>query len=347
MILADLGAEVIKVERLLSGDLTRRNEKMFNSVNRNKKSIAIDLKDNNSIRFIKSYLSKCDVVVEGFRPGVMERLGLGYEEVSKINNRIVYCSISGYGQTGSYALTPGHDINYLALSGTLSISGDPEGPPEAWGGLQLADFSSAMYAVISIMAALRNRDKTGAGDYLDVSITDSVFSWMSARAGQYYDHGKPSKERFMSKGAYGTYLTKDEQYIAIGALEDHFFKNLCDAINRTELKSEEKYKSWTLRSINAKELNTIIDKEINTKSLHDWLNIFAENDVPCSKVNSIEDLINTELFKERDMIQAYGSMEKGEYFINYPVKFLNASVRENKVAPDLGEHNTEIIENNN
>lgn len=344
MILADLGAEIVKVERPEKGDFTRRNKLMFNSINRNKKSITLDLKKQSAIDWIKGNIERFDVIVEGFRPGVMKKLGLDYEDLSKINDRIIYCSISGYGQSGSLANVPGHDVNYLALSGALSISGDPTGPPEAWGGVQIADLSAAMYAVISIMAALRNRDEIGRGDYIDVSITDSVLAWMAPRIGQYFDKKRPSKEKFMGRGAYGTFETKDRQYVALGSLEDHFFENLCRAIDLPELAEEEKYNSWEKRCHHARELNRLIQDEIRKKTLDEWLVIFLNYDVPSCKVIHIEEIPNVEVFKERKLLEDYGSIGEGEYFIKFPVKFENIALQKNKQAPKLGEHNKKIID---
>lgn len=341
MILADFGAEVIKVERPTTGDMTRRNKKVFNSVNRNKKSITLDLKNTKDLTFIKTFLKECDVLVEGFRPGVMARLGLDYQEVSKINDQIIYCSISGFGQTGPLATVPGHDINYLAHSGALSISGNPAGPPAPWGGVQIADLTSAMYAVTSILAALRNRDQSGQGDYLDVSITDTVLAWMGPRIASFYDSGKPSKERFLSTGAYGAFETLDQQFVSLGSLEDHFFENLCHSIEKPELLKEEKYKSWPLRCQNAKNLNPIIEQEIKKKTLAEWLEIFDKNDVPSCKVNGIEDLSLDESFRQRELIEFYGENE-GEFFIRYPVKFHNLTIRSPIQAAALGENNSEF-----
>ncbi|WP_077213199.1 CaiB/BaiF CoA transferase family protein [Bacillus dakarensis] len=344
MTLADFGAEIIKVERPHTGDFTRRNKRMFNAVNRNKKSITVDLKDEQEIEFIKQMIKECDVLVEGFRPGVMARLGLDYQEVSKINNQIIYCSISGFGQTGPLRTVPGHDVNYLALSGALSISGDPAGPPAPWGGVQVADLTSAMYAVTSILAALRNRDLNGQGDFIDVSITDTVLAWMGPRIASYYDQGKPNKENFLTTGAYGAFETKDHEYIALGSLEDHFFENLCHSIGRTELLNEEKYKTWPLRSQNAKTLNPIIEEELLKKPLAEWLEIFDKNDVPSCKVNEIGELPQVESFIERDLFENYGTGE-GEYFVKYPVKFENLSVQSPKEAAKLGENNSEYSKN--
>lgn len=343
MILSDFGAEVIKVERPESGDGTRRSKRFFNSLNRNKKSITLDLKQEESIEFIKSYIKECDVLVEGFRPGVMKRLGLDYDSLAQINEKIIYCSISGYGQTGSYANAPGHDVNYLALSGVLSISGDPSGAPAPWGGVQIADLTSAMYAVVSILAALRNRDLTGKGDFIDVSITDSMLAWNGARIGSYFDAGKPSKESFLATGAYGAFPTKDGQYIALGSIEDHFFENLCKSIGLPELINDERYKTWPLRCKNAKTLNYIIEQTLKQKTLSEWLAIFEENDVPSCKVNNIEDLPNVKTFVERSMFEYYGNSE-GDFHVKYPVKFKNLKIKKPSIAPSLGQSNDELFE---
>ncbi|AXF55178.1 CaiB/BaiF CoA transferase family protein [Salicibibacter kimchii] len=345
MNLAELGAYVVKVERPSGGDAVRKSKRMFHSINRNKKSITLDLKDNTDIEFIKTYLKNCDVLVEGFRPGVMKKLGLSYQEVIEINHSIIYCSISGYGQTGARSSIPGHDVNYLALSGLLSISGEPDGPPAARGGVPIADLSAGMYAVVAILAALRNRDKKGSGDFIDVSITDSALAWMSPRIGSYYDQSQPSKEQFLTKGAYGTYLTKDNEYIAIGTLEDHFFRSLCLSIDHPELIKNEKYRTWELRSKNANSLNAIIEKKLQEKSAQEWVQIFSQYDLPCCNVNGITDLPNEKTFEDRDIIEYYGDKDKGEYYVKFPVQFLNLVLQDNKSAPKLGEHNLKLMEN--
>lgn len=343
MILAELGAEVVKVERPNGGDITRSTPLRFEATSRSKKSLALDLKDPSVVEQLKELIHQFDIVVEGFRPGVMDRLGLSYKELFKWNEKIVYCSISGFGQTGPMSKVPGHDINYLATAGLLSISGDPSGPPAAWGGVQVADLASGMYAVIAILAAIKNREKTGIGEYLDVSMTDSVLAWMGPRIGQYFDKNKPTKEKFMGRGAYGAFETKDGKYVAIGAMENHFYKGLCKAINREDLIEMEMFKSWSLRCENARELNEIIQDELWKKTYDDWLILFDKYDVPYSKVNTINDLVKEELFISRDVIKTFGSADKGEYYIKFPVKFSNSKLNELKPAPKLGEQNAAFL----
>jgi len=341
MIMADLGAEVVKIERPDLGDPTRVifSDRMFEALNRNKKSVTANLKNKDDLERVKSIIRRSDVLVEGFRPGVMDRLGLGYEAVRAINGKIIYVSISGYGQTGPYRHVAGHDINYLAISGVLGISGDPSGPPAPWGGVQVADFSAAMYAAVAILAALRRRDQDGRGDYIDISITDCAFSWMSLRIAEYFAKNRPPKNVFMGRGAYGAFATKDGKYIAIGCLEDVFFRNLCDALGLPELKEKEEYRTWPLRCANYRELNAALERKFAEKTFAEWMDILANYDVPCSHVNRIDDLVHEPVFRERGLIETYGGNPEEDFFIRFPAIFRNTELNGLRRAPGLGEHN--------
>lgn len=178
----DLGAEIIKVEQPKVGDPARRNPGFFRGLNRNKMSITLDLKKPSAKEIMMRLIKKADVFTEGFRPGVVKRLGLDYETFNKINPRLIYCSISGYGQDGPYRDLPGHDLNYMAMAGMLDSIRDDQGnhiPP----GIAIGDLSSGMFAAIGIMAALMARKRTGKGQYVDVSMFDGLLSWMTIRFG--------------------------------------------------------------------------------------------------------------------------------------------------------------------
>ena len=340
MILADLGAEVIKVERPPAGDSARELLKgVFDSVNRNKKSVTLDLKQENDQKILRELLRDSDVLVEGFRPGVMGRLGFGKDEIHRINSKIIICSISGYGQTGPYSSYPGHDVNYLAVSGALSISGDPAGPPAAWGGMQIADLASAMYAVIGILAALRRRDQNGEGDYLDVAMSDAVLAWMGPRIAEYYGRGKPTKKKFMSRGAYGAYPTKDGKYIAIGCVEDYFWQNLCSVLNVPALAKKEVYLTWEGRNEHAEELNAVLASLFLQKDQEEWLKVLKQADVPCSPLNSIEEISNDAHIKERDMLVEIGGCPMPKF----PIRFQNTQIRSVTSGPILGSANDEYF----
>lgn len=339
-ILADLGAEVIKVERPPTGDPIRLSSPgLFEAVNRNKKSLFLDLKQENAKGVLTKLIKKSDVFIEGFRPGVVARLGFAYKDVKMFNERIIYCSLTGFGQESPYRDIPGHDINYLAVSGVLSISGDPKGPPAAWGGVQVADLCASMYATVSILAALRERDKSGRGSCIDVSMTDCLLAWMGPRIGEYQARGKPSKEKFMGRGAYGAYETKDGKYIAVGCVEDYFWQNLCKALGLEDMAAKEEYATWVNRCERADEINPILKEHFLKKDRDEWLVLMKEADVPCSVVNSIEDLQEDKHNLSRDLVYQVG----GCTVIGFPVKFDRIEVRKVARGPNPGEHTEEIF----
>jgi len=338
LIFSDLGAEVIKIEKPETGDYSRSIAGLFNSLNRGKKSVVLNLKTDTDKYKLLELIWECDVLVESFRPGVMARLGFSKEIVLKENEKIIYCSISGYGQDGPYKNMAGHDVNYLAVSGALSISGEPNGHPGATGGIQVADLGSSLYAANSVLAALFQRHQTGKGTYIDVSMTDCSLALMSPRINEYYNRNKPSKKDFMSRGGYGAYQTKDQKYISIGCVEDHFWKRICHVLNLEDLYHEERYNSWHKRMIHAEKINKILQEKFLMKSCSEWIEILTQRDIPCSKVNFIDDLADDPHFKHRNLIDK----TKNNYIIRYPVKFDDFEVKTKRDIPALDEHNSLI-----
>lgn len=239
--LADFGAEVIKVEPP-GGDLARstlgpkdESSVILETNNSGKKSIAIDLKKREGVEIIKSLIKKADVLIESFRPGVMKRLGLGYEEVREVNDKIIYCSISGYGQNGDRVQLGSHDINYMALSGVLSQFKDSSGKP-VHPTITLADSLGGMAASESIVAALFHRERTGKGAYLDISLVDSLASLMNNHFVAEEQTGKMNGLTVLSGQmiCYAIYETKDNRFVALAALERKFWENFCEAVGRPE-----------------------------------------------------------------------------------------------------------------
>lgn len=229
--LVDLGAEVIKVERPPHGDNARRiGPGTFEAVNRGKKSVVADLKNPEDREHVRAMILKADVLIEGYRPGVMARLGLDYARLKDAAPRLIYASLTGFGQSGPDAQLPGHDINYLAAAGTLSISGDGLGPAKQKLGLPVADLAGAMAGLSAVLAALYQRTHTGAGQYLDVAISDSVLHWMNPRFGAFAHVGAkdPASQRAFlhNKPAYGVFRCADGRDITIAALEEHFWVGL-------------------------------------------------------------------------------------------------------------------------
>lgn len=338
-ILTELGAEVIKIERPITGDPVRAMiPGLFEAMNRGKKSVALDFKNTNDKETLKKLIEKSDVLIEGFRPGVMKKLGFGADDVEKINSKIIYCSISGYGQTGPYKDLPGHDVNYLAVSGVMSISGNPKEGPEATGGVQVADLASSMFAVISILAALQKRSRTGKGTFIDVSMTECALSLMGPRIAEYHSRKKPPKEDFMGRSAYGAFKTKEGKYLSIGCVEEHFWKGFCENVGLSELLTDERYNSWVKRMKHADEINNKIIPVMLTKDLNEWLDILIKADIPCSPVNFIDDLIHDPQLQFRNALREVD----GRIIIGFPAKFDGFETMGTLSIPELGEHSKEI-----
>ncbi len=345
MLLGDLGAEVIKIERPKMGDPARVFiPGMYETMNRNKKSITLNLKDEKAREILFKLAKVSDVFIESFRPGVCKRLGIDYESIKEVNRKIIYCSISGYGQTGPYRDRPGHDINYLGTSGLLYLSGDPDGPPQAGFGIALADLVSSLFSLSSILCALIKREKDGEGVYLDVSMTDCTFSLLASRLGEYYSMGKPDKSRLLGKGAYGPFKTKDGKYITIGCLEDKFFENLLNTMGLSHLLGDERFSTWRKRGENRKILNPILSEKFLEKTAEEWLSIFEKNDVPSSPVNDLESVFLDPQIKDRDLFwddfyEGLGSIKQ----IGFPVDIGGTRGKREMRAPKLGENTEEIL----
>lgn len=233
--LVDMGAEVIKIERAPHGDNARvLVPGVFTAMNRGKRSVFLNLKDEAQREQALALVDEADILLEGYRPGVMARLGLDYETVSARNPGLVYVSLSGYGQTGPAALAPGHDLNYLAAAGVTALSGRAGEPPEHSYGIPVADLSGALYGLASTLAALQQRHVTQRGQWLDVSITDCLMHMMNARIGQFEAKGlqtlEQQRQEALMRPGYGVFTTGDGVHISIAAVEDHFWQRLVEAL---------------------------------------------------------------------------------------------------------------------
>ncbi|TAK34410.1 MAG: CoA transferase [Chloroflexota bacterium] len=245
MFLADFGAEVIKVDPpgpslpVQAAGTTEERFAAYNPTDRNKRSIVLDLKKEAARQVLRRLVERADVLIEGFRPGVMDRLGLGYVALSELNPRLVYCALSGFGQTGPYALVPAHDMNFIALGGALSLIGERNGRPYLPSNI-VADLSGAgLHGVIGVLLALMARTKTGKGQFVDVAFLDTVLSLMTWSASEYLESGKVPKRgetRFTGSAPWAqVFRCKDGEYITIGAAEPHLWAKLCRALGREDL----------------------------------------------------------------------------------------------------------------
>tara|TARA_R110000823_G_scaffold55161_2_gene134840 strand:+ start:10826 stop:11875 length:1050 start_codon:yes stop_codon:yes gene_type:complete len=317
----ELGAVVTKIERPPHGDSARQIAPgLFSSVNRGKHTIMADLKDKQQAASILDLVADADIVVEGFRPGVMKRLGFDYETLSSINPQIIYVSITGYGQTGRLADLPGHDINYLASSGVLALSGSDPVIPSHGAGIPLADLCGAMYALSSTLAALIQRKESGKGQYLDVSLTDCSMHWMNPRIG-HFDEAKiesleHQREDILTKPAYGLFRTADNQLMSIAALEDHFWARLAAAL-KLDLPLE-KYASYSARVTDAACINIEIAKQVAKFQANNLLELLIDADVPASPVVQPSDLRKSDLSLQRQLFTGGDSRS----FVRYPVNMV-------------------------
>jgi len=348
-ILADLGAEVIKVEEPTLGDYMRWFPPLVGGVsafylmvNRNKKSITLNLKNPKGREAFMRLAKTADVIVEGFRPGVAKRLGVDYESVKAVNPRIIYCSITGYGQTGPYKDQAGHEINYLAYAGVLSLTGQRGGPP-AIPGVQVADLAGALYAAISILAALRHRDRTGTGQYIDVSILDCVVSLLCLQAGFYFATGRPPlRGEFMLQGGvpcYNIYRTSDGKYIAVGAVEEQFWKNLCKALGLEEFTDYE-YAVGKDRE----KVYQALAKKFESKTRDEWVEELKNVDCCCTPIYTLDEVFSDKHVLSRGILEEIEDERLGKIkVIGYPARLGSTPAVVRSSPPSLGEYTEEIL----
>ncbi|MEN0664157.1 CaiB/BaiF CoA transferase family protein [Caldifermentibacillus hisashii] len=344
MLLADFGAEVIKIEAPDLGDYARQyepkideNSVMFHSLNRNKKSVTLDLKTDEGKDQFFQMVGKADVVVESFRPGVMKRLGLDFPVLEKINPRLIYCAISGYGQTGPYAEMPGHDINYISYAGLLELMGEKDGKPIV-PAVQVADLAGGAYpAVTGILLALLEREKSGKGQFIDISMMDGVISLLQSTLPNYLMKNIPSKrgEQMLSGGlaCYEVYQTKDGRWLAVGALEMKFWRVFCQKIGKPEwiaLLNEQDEVQYKLKHD--------IQNVIYTKTLEEWMDIFDDAEACVSPVLNFAELVNHPQVQARKMFEAIEQDGIPVKHIGIPIKLSRTPGKIRAAAPKLGEH---------
>ncbi len=348
MILADFGANVIKVEQPLTGDYAREYEPLFQGMgyrhiilNRNKKSLTLDLKKTVGKEIFGKLVKNADIIIESFRPGVAEKLEIDYKTMKKINPKIIYCSLSGYGQTGPLKMEAGHDLNYVSLAGILSLTGEKNGKPYI-PGVQLADLSSGLLALNGILMALLAREMKGIGQYIDISMHDSALSFLPSDASHYFGAEQVTRRgESRLTGAlpnYAIYQTKDDNYMAVGSLESKFWKNLCCAIGRKDL----------IEAIEHPENRQSIFAELETifkgKSMKEWEVILKGKDTCVTPVYDLDEVFNQPQVKAREMVVELDDPKLGKHRqLGIPIKLSETPGTIRFSAPKLGEHNKEIL----
>lgn len=352
MMFADLGAEIIHVESSKRPDLMRimppydenREAYIHQHINRSKKSLTLDLKTEEATEIVKSLVKEYDIVIEGFRPGVMKRLGISYEDLKEVNPGVIYCSITGYGQNGPFSNRPGHDNNYLAVAGVLDHSRHADQKPVAMG-IQIADVAGgAMHAVIGVLAAALNREKTGEGQYVDISMTDGVFAMNALYGAAYMGSGhapQPEAEVLNGGTYYDYYKTKDGRFFSVGSLEPQFRKLLCEALEIPELIDG----TFNNSSYTQKRFKEAVKDAFLSKNFDELLEIFNDDFHGCVEpVLTFPEACEHPQLQSRQMIvdipKPDGSTQKQ---IGSAFKFNEHTPVYKHVGAKLGEHNTEIL----
>jgi crotonobetainyl-CoA:carnitine CoA-transferase CaiB-like acyl-CoA transferase len=342
--LADMGADVIKVEDTGAGDYSRSMGRVrdgmsdsFRLLNRNKRAMRLDLRQARGRAAFLRLAQGADVVVEGFRPGVVAKLGVGYDAVSAVNPRIVYCSISGYGQDGPYAQRAGHDINYIGYAGIGDQIGTRDGPVVP--NFQIADLvGGALVPAMGILAALLDARSSGKGRYVDAAMTDAALAHaVFPLLGLLEQGNAPRRGTGMLDGGlpcYNVYRTKDGQFMAVGALERKFWANLCDILGTPDLKDKH-----LVYGAEAEPVKARLAAVFASRTQKDWTAVFAEADCCVSPVLTIEQSLADEQLRARGMVIGEGGITQ----LALPLKFSEFEFGIERKAPETGEHTDEIL----
>ena len=354
-ILGDLGAEVIKIERPGVGDPTRRmpphtmkdQSLYFMSLNRNKKSLTLDLKAPEGKEIFYGLTRKTDVVMNNFTPGTMEKLGLGYEDLKKINPKIVWASVTGYGQTGPYRERPSYDIIVQAMGGAMSYTGEPGKPPVRCG-IPIGDLGGAVFAVIGILSALVSRSMTGEGRMVDISMLDVQLALHTYRAKYYFVAGEvpqPVGTAHVSNVPLRAYRTKDSALV-IEAYIDHFFRNLCKNMDMERLADDPRFSTRANRLKNREELDRILEEAFLTKTTAEWWDLFIQLEVPSGPIYTVAEAVADPQVLSRNMVVEIDSPHVGKTRdVGSPIKVSGVDQTQYVYPPALGEHTEQILRN--
>jgi crotonobetainyl-CoA:carnitine CoA-transferase CaiB-like acyl-CoA transferase len=349
MMLGDFGADIIKIEEPGIGDPARQSRAgikqpgaYFLATNRNKRSVTVNLKHERGREIFLKLAEKADVVVEGNRPGVMDRLGVGYETLKRINPRLIYCAITGYGQDGPYRLRAGHDANYLSVAGLLSVNG-PKGGPPVLSGVQLADLAGgSLHAVVGVLLALQARERTGEGQLVDVSMMDGSLALMYVPFASFLANGsQPERGNEGLSGRYACYQiyeTKDGRYLSLGALEPKFWENACRVLGREDF-IEQCFKSGA-----QEEMIAAFREIFKTRTASEWLYAFENVDTCVALINDIAEMIDDPQVRHRGLVAEIEHPEAGRIKQIAPTVKLSATPGEMRSPPPLlGQHTREIL----
>ena len=354
MVLADLGADVIKIERPDQGDLARQNgpfkdghSMYFQSMNRGKRSLALNLRSPKGKEIFLKLAEKADIVIQNFRVGTMERLGLDYSVLKWRNPRIIYASISGFGQTGPYATKTAFDIIVQGMGGMLSVTGEPDGPPIR-PGASLGDTICSLYTVVGILAALQERERSGKGQELDMSMLDCQVSILENAVSRYLTTGevpKPTGSRHPIATPFQAFQTRDGHIVvAMMGKDEARWSHFCALLSREDLAKDGRFADSFSRFQEAERLEPIFREAMLKKTSAEWLEELTAADIPCGPMNTIDKVVNDPQVAHRGMITEVEHRKLGKLRThNTPLKLSRTPARVDRAAPELGEHSEEVL----
>ena len=352
MLLGDMGAEVIKVEEPRRGDEVRGWAPYLNGwstyflgLNRNKKSVALDLKNPQGAEALRRLIERADVLVENLRPGSLTRLGFGFKEMEKLNSRLIYCSMSGYGNSGPRQGLPGYDVVIQGESGLMDVTGASDGPPTRVG-IAISDYVAGLYAHLGILLALADREKSGRGQHVDIALLDSIFSVMQLPVGILLATGTTPRRvgnQHPSVAPYEPLRAKDGEII-VAPGNPRLWKRFCTAIGRPDLTQDPRFSNNDLRLKYRSELRSILESIFQNFSVDELIHKFEKYEVPCGRVRSVAEAINDPQLLSRDMIVEMPHNDLGIVkTLGNPVKLSRTPCSMRTPPPALGEHTEEVL----
>lgn len=353
MMLADMGADVIKIEKIPGGDDSRGyREPRVNGVsapflvlNRNKRGLALDLKNPAGVEVLKRLVGKADVLTENYRKGTMEKLGVGYESLKKINPGLIYAAVSGYGRSGPLADRPGFDLIAQGFSGLMSITGHPDGPPAKTGN-SVADINAGILACVGILAALIHRAKTGEGQIVETSLMEAAMQQTYWQAAMFFATGVsagPLGSAHPLTAPYQAFKTKDG-YLNIGGANQNNWERIAETLGHPEWKTDPRFETNSARMNHQHELTAAIEKELASRTTSQWTEIFESSGVPVGPVHTIKEAFTHPQAIAREMVVQTHHPKAGDVKgVGHPIKFSNLPRPEPQAAPELGQHSMEIL----
>lgn len=358
-LLADLGADVIKIENPKGGDGMRQwpplniskqgkeeiYSENFASINRNKRSMTLNIKDPSDVGLLKRLVSKATILIENYRPGVLNKLGLGYDDLKRINKKLIYCSISGYGQSGPYSDKGAFDVTVQAVAGIMSVTGEKDSSPVKCG-VPIGDFCTGLYASYTIMAMLRNVEKNGKGTHIDCSMLGSLLGISALQTSEYFGNRKAPEKLGSAHSRNAPYqaFQASDTFFVIAAGNDKLWGEVCEAVEMEHLKNDVRFKTQSDRAENQNQLSEILTKKFLKHDTKYWLKEMDKRKVPCAPINNFETILNDKHIEHMEIVKPI-TLPNGSktYSVTFPVSIKGVETKDLKIPPKLGEHNEEII----